>query len=104
MSAGVQQMVSATASSSTTNRGPTRRMSEHDWVWLSVLGIFLIILGVAALAASAFTSLLSVLFLGWLLVFGGAVQTAHAFWARRQNQLFAHLAAGVLSLVIGVLF
>lgn len=97
-------MVSATEPLSTTDLGPTRRVSRHDWVWFFVLGVLLIILGIVAMAASALTSLLSVLFLGWLLVLGGAVQTVHAFWARRRSQLFAHVAAGVLSVVIGLLF
>jgi uncharacterized membrane protein HdeD (DUF308 family) len=97
-------MVSATDSLSTTGVGPARRVSRHHWVWFFVLGVLLIILGIAALAASALTSLLSVLFLGWLLVLGGAVQTVHAFWARRWGGVFAHLVAGVLSLVVGLLF
>jgi uncharacterized membrane protein HdeD (DUF308 family) len=69
-----------------------------------VLGVVLVILGIAALAASALTTLISVLFLGWLLVIGGGVQTVHAFWAREWGGVFAHLVTGVLSLVVGLLF
>jgi len=97
-------MVSATDSLSTTALGPERGVFRHHWGWFAVLGILLIVLGIAALAASALTTLISVLLLGWLLVLGGGVQTVHAFWARRWGGVFAHLVAGVLSLVVGLLF
>jgi uncharacterized membrane protein HdeD (DUF308 family) len=71
---------------------------------LSALGIGLIILGLVALAASAFTTMISVLVLGWILAIGGIAQTVHAFWARPWGGVLAHLVAGVLSLVIGLLF
>jgi uncharacterized membrane protein HdeD (DUF308 family) len=101
---GVHQMVSATDSLATTNLGPGLRVLRRHWVWFSVLGVVLIVLGIAALAASALTTLISVLLLGWLLVIGGVVQALHAFWARRWGGIFAHLVAGVLSLVVGLLF
>ena len=97
-------MVGATDSWSTTDLGPGLRVLQRHWVWLSGLGVVLIILGIAAIAASALTTLISVLFLGWLLVIGGVVQTVHAFWMRPWGGVFAHLAAGVLSLVVGLLF
>jgi uncharacterized membrane protein HdeD (DUF308 family) len=84
--------------------GPTRRVLRHQWVWFLVLGVVLLLLGIAALAASALTTLISVLFLGWLLVIGGGVQTVHVFWAHEWGGVFAHLVAGVLSLVVGLLF
>jgi uncharacterized membrane protein HdeD (DUF308 family) len=101
---GVHLMVSATDSLSTTDLGPGLRVFRRHRVWVSVLGVVLIILGIAALAAAALTTLISVLFLGWLLVIGGLVQVVHAFWARPWGGVFAHLVAGALSLVVGLLF
>jgi uncharacterized membrane protein HdeD (DUF308 family) len=72
-------MVSATDSLSTTDFGPGLRVLRRHWMWFSVLGVVLMILGIAALAASTLTTLISVLFLGWLLVIGGVVQAVHAF-------------------------
>jgi uncharacterized membrane protein HdeD (DUF308 family) len=72
--------------------------------WLSVLGVALILLGIACLAASTLTTLITVLFLGWLLVIGGVIQSVHAFWARPRGGGVAHLIGGVLSLIVGVLF
>jgi uncharacterized membrane protein HdeD (DUF308 family) len=97
-------MVSATDSLSTTDLGPGPQVLRRQRIWLSVLGVALILLGIACLAASALTTLITVLFLGWLLVIGGVIQTVHAFWARPCGGGVAHLIAGVLSLIVGVLF
>jgi uncharacterized membrane protein HdeD (DUF308 family) len=97
-------MGSATDSLSTIDLRPGLRVLRRHWMWFSVLGVVLMILGIAALAASTLTTLISVLFLGWLLVIGGVVQAVHASWARPWGGVFAHLIAGVLSLVVGLLF
>jgi len=97
-------MVSATDSLSITDLGPALRSVRQHWVWIAVLGVVLILLGIAALAVAALTTLISVLFLGWLLVIGGVVQAVQAFWARPWGGVFAHLIAGVLSLIVGLLF
>jgi uncharacterized membrane protein HdeD (DUF308 family) len=97
-------MVSATDSLSTTDLEPGLRVFRLHRVWFSVLGVVLILLGIAALPASALTTLISVLLLGWLLVIAGVVQAVHAFWARPWGGVFAHLVAGVLSFVVGLLF
>jgi uncharacterized membrane protein HdeD (DUF308 family) len=97
-------MVSATDWFGTTDLAPGLRVFRQHRVWFSVLGVGLILLGIAALAASALTTMISVLFLGWLLVIGGVVRVVHAFWARPWGGVFAHLVAGVLSLVVGLLF
>ena len=49
-------MVSATDSLSTADFGPGLRVLRRQWVWFAVLGVVLIILGIAAVALSALTT------------------------------------------------
>ena len=47
--------------------------------WFVGLGIVLIILGTVAIATAVFTTLISVMVFGWLLLIGGIVQCIHSF-------------------------
>jgi uncharacterized membrane protein HdeD (DUF308 family) len=89
---------------------PTRPMSVllsdlHDlcrgWYWFLLLGIALIVLGAIALGATWAATLAVVLVVGWLLVLGGIVQVAHAFWARQWGGFFLQSFIGVLQTVVG---
>jgi uncharacterized membrane protein HdeD (DUF308 family) len=73
------------------------------WPWFLVLGILIILLGVAAIAAPLLASLTSALVLGILLMVGGVVQVVNAFLARSWRGFFAHLLAGVLAFIVGEL-
>jgi uncharacterized membrane protein HdeD (DUF308 family) len=72
------------------------------WGWLMVMGIALIILGFAAMGSAALTTLMMMWVLGFLLVFGAAVEVVTAFWARRWRAFFLHLLTGVLYFIAGV--
>lgn len=77
---------------------------RHDWKWFLVLGILLIIVGILALGAAVIATLISVVFLGWLLVLGGIMQIIAAFAVReRHHHLFLQLLLGILSVVVGFL-
>jgi uncharacterized membrane protein HdeD (DUF308 family) len=76
---------------------------RRNWGWFLVLGIALIVLGIVALWAVGLTTLATVLFLGWLLIFSGVFEAIAAFWARRWSGFFLHLLAGILTVVVGVL-
>jgi uncharacterized membrane protein HdeD (DUF308 family) len=71
------------------------------WVLFLVLGIVLILLGVAAIAAAPVASITTVLVFGILLVAGGAVQIVNAIPAREWSAFFLHLLAGMLHLIVG---
>src|SRR5262249_12476124 len=77
---------------------------EHlgkNWFWLLLLGILLIVVGLAAIAHSVLATLASVIFLGVLFLVGGGVEIANAFWARRWRGFWMHLLAGILYVVLG---
>ncbi len=77
---------------------------RKNWAWVLALGVALIALGVVALGAAVLTTVASVLLFGWLLIVGGALQTAHGFWRRAWSGFFLDLLTGVLYLVVGFLF
>jgi uncharacterized membrane protein HdeD (DUF308 family) len=73
------------------------------WGWFLVLGIGLLVLGVVALGLPWVTTLTSVLFYGWLLVFGGVFEIVSAFRTTGWRGILLQLLGGILSLVVGAL-
>lgn len=87
-----------------------RRILRHEleaiqgkWLWILILGIALVVLGTAAIGQAAVATFLAVAFLGWLLVFAGAVNGVGAFWSRDWSGFFAHLIGGILYFACGLL-
>lgn len=80
----------------------TKKLSK-DWGWLLALGIFLIILGIIALGAAFFVTIVSIWLFGWLLLIGGIVQIFHAFQVRKEDRFFLHLISGILAGFVGIL-
>ena len=75
----------------------------HKWGWFLVLGILLILLGIAALVFTPAATLASVLILGWLMFFSGIVEAVDAFQARGWGGVLLHVAGGALGIFIGLL-
>jgi len=68
------------------------------------IGIVLIAIGLFALCAAGLTSLVSVIYLGVLLLIVGILEIVSAFRARHSKPFIVYFLAGVLSLVVGALF
>jgi uncharacterized membrane protein HdeD (DUF308 family) len=77
---------------------------RRNWGWVLALGFALIVLGMVALGAAVWTTVVSVMFFGWLLLVGGAMQTVHGFWRREWSGFFLDLLTGILYLVVGMMF
>jgi uncharacterized membrane protein HdeD (DUF308 family) len=75
----------------------------QKWGWFLVLGILLILLGIASLIYTPAATLASVLILGWLMFFSGIVEGVHAFQARGWVGVLLHVAGGALGIFIGLL-
>ena len=75
---------------------PAERV-RANWGWFLALGVGLTVLGIIALGATVTTTVVSVLFLGWLLLFGGIIQAISAFWA-------GSVGGALLRVVMGILF
>ena len=75
---------------------------RNHWGWFLVLGILLIVGGVAAIAYPFFSSLGAVLVLGVILIIGGIFTIVGAFWAGKWSAFFLQLLIGILYLVAGI--
>jgi uncharacterized membrane protein HdeD (DUF308 family) len=75
---------------------------QHKGLFIG-LGIVLIILGTIAIGTAMFTTLISVMLFGWLLLIGGVIESVHAFWVRPWSGLLLQLFMGVLSIIFGLL-
>lgn len=77
---------------------------KKNWGWFLFLGLALIALGILAIGSTYYTTALTVVLLGWLLIAGGALQVIQAFWARRWSGFFLSLLVGILYVITGFLF
>jgi uncharacterized membrane protein HdeD (DUF308 family) len=75
----------------------------HNWGWFLAFGIVLLLLGVAAVARSVTSTVASMLFFGWVLVFAAIIQFVDAFMVGRWAGFFLHLLLAILYGVVGVL-
>jgi uncharacterized membrane protein HdeD (DUF308 family) len=81
--------------------GTLQRIRERRG-WFLILGIILVGLGVLALGDTIIVTLLSVVFLGWLLVISAIVQAVH--WLRgREERHWLDLFVFVLDFVVGLI-
>ena len=69
--------------------------------WFLVIGIALVILGMIAIGYAVEMTIVSVIFLGWLLILGGLFEIIHGFSRRGWSGFFINLLAGVLYAVAG---
>lgn len=74
------------------------------WTVPMLIGIFMIILGGFALSAAFVTTLVSVIYLGILLLTVGILEIISAFRTRHRGPFLVYFLAGLLSLVVGALF
>jgi uncharacterized membrane protein HdeD (DUF308 family) len=75
----------------------------HNWGWLMAFGIVLVLLGIAAIVRSVTTTIVSMVFFGWVLVFASILQFAEAFMVGHWAGFFLHLLIAVLFGIVGVL-
>ena len=76
---------------------------KRSWGWFVGLGVILIVLGLIALSVSVAVTLVTVILFGWLLIVGGVLSAAHAFWRRRWGGFFIDLFTGILYVVVGLM-
>jgi len=74
----------------------------HHWGWFVALGVVLIVLGIAAIARTIASTLVSMVFFGW--VFAGIVEFINAFMVGKWAGFFLHLLIALLFGVIGIVF
>lgn len=72
--------------------------------WFLGTGIALVLLGTAAITFAVFTTIATVIFLGWIFLASGILQIAHAFNTRHWSGFSLYLLLGALSLIVGGMF
>jgi len=70
--------------------------------WFLVMGIALVIIGMIAIGSAVVMTIVSVMFLGWLLIIGGVFEVIHGFTRRPWSGFFINLLAGALYAVAGI--
>lgn len=76
---------------------------EHQWGWILVVGIVFVLLGTFALGTLLTATVLSIYFIGILLLFGGVAQALQALAFHGRNNVVLHLLMSVLYLIAGYL-
>ena len=78
---------------------------RKNWGWFFVWGLILVVLGLCAIGAATATTLISVVFLGFLLLAGGIVIiiNSFAFWWGQWGDFFLHLVMGLLYTIFGIM-
>jgi uncharacterized membrane protein HdeD (DUF308 family) len=71
--------------------------------WYLCIGIALIILGTIAIGSAELMTIVSVMFIGWLLLFAGVFEVVHGFARRAWGGFFINLMGGLLYAVTGIL-
>ncbi|MBD0267851.1 DUF308 domain-containing protein [Pseudanabaena sp. FACHB-2040] len=72
--------------------------------WAIVLGVLVILLGIAAIASPLVAGVVTGLFLGWLFILGGVIQGIYTFQHHRSSgSIVLGLLLSVFSLIVGIL-
>jgi uncharacterized membrane protein HdeD (DUF308 family) len=71
--------------------------------WLIFAGISMLVTGAAAIVYDVTATAISVMALGWLLMFAGVTQIVHAFQLRTWSGFFVYLLDGIIRAVVGTM-
>lgn len=83
--------------------GDTPRVTSAVWGGLFILGLLMTVLGVIALGAAYFASLVTAIYFGAMLTVMGIVEVVAAFRVRRSGgPSWLYLLSGILSIVVGL--
>ncbi|MGC4113257.1 MAG: HdeD family acid-resistance protein [Myxococcales bacterium] len=77
--------------------------TSATWGGAFVLGLLMMVVGVLALASTAWTGIASIIYFGVLIAASGIAEIVHALRVRRSGGPVQYLLGGILSVVVGVL-
>jgi len=76
---------------------------KERWGRFALLRATMLVAGLIAVICTTTTTLVTVMFLGWVLLISGGVQLIETFGVRSWSGFLVHLIAAILQLVVGVL-
>lgn len=76
---------------------------NKNWLWFLLWGIAITALGIFAISATTFTTVVTVIVLGLLLLFGGVIVAidAFTFWRGKGSAFVIHVIMAILYLIAG---
>lgn len=80
------------------------RTIRNNWGWFLGFGILLVVLGMFAVGAAAFTTILSIFIIGLVLFIGGIAKVIYSFFAKDWGGFFISLLVGLLYGITGAIF
>src|SRR5262245_51297248 len=88
------------------SNNPLRQELQHlreSWLLLLILGILLVLVGIAAMICSFIATLATAIFFGTMLLLGGVIQLVNAVTCRNWRGFLIYLLAGILFAVVGLI-
>jgi len=87
------------------NRNPYWDSFSRNWIWFFLWGLIEVILGLVAISAATFTTVLSVIFIGIVLLISGGViiVDCFGFWWGKWSGFFLHLLMSSLYAAAGLI-
>jgi len=83
---------------------PVTQEMIHNWGWLLAFGIVLMVLGLAAIVRSVASTVASMVFFGWLMVFASIIDLVSAFMVGKWAGFFLHLLLAIIFGATGFVF
>ena len=74
---------------------------RESWGWMLVFGCLLVLLGMFAVTYSVVFTIVSVLWIAWLLIVAGAIEAVHAVRHRERGHVVWYLLEALLAIVVG---
>lgn len=76
---------------------------HHKWGWLLALGILFVILGTVGLGMAFALTMASMLFFGFLMIFGGVFQLFHYVHCRGWKSILWHILVALAYIIGGII-
>jgi uncharacterized membrane protein HdeD (DUF308 family) len=76
---------------------------QSKWIWFTGLGALLLVCGIIALGNLLLATVVSVYYVGMLMLFGGILYLVHAFQVRGWDHMLFWVLSGLLYLLAGIL-
>ncbi|EJC79952.1 hypothetical protein Rleg4DRAFT_1558 [Rhizobium leguminosarum bv. trifolii WSM2297] len=83
------------------NAVPTSSL-QSKWIWFVGLGVLLLVCGLIALGNLMLATVISVYYVGMLMLFGGVIYLVHAFQVRGWDHVLFWALSGLLYVLAGI--
>ncbi|MBY3487825.1 HdeD family acid-resistance protein [Rhizobium laguerreae] len=75
---------------------------QSKWIWFAGFGVLLLVCGLIALGNLMLATVVSVYYVGMLMLFGGVIYLVHAFQVRGWDHVLFWILSGLLYVLAGI--